>query len=65
MPIYMRFREILESRGIKQAHIVKVTGMSKDAVSNFLLGKRNLTAEEFLLWCQALDIDPNVFRKSA
>lgn len=65
MPIYKRFRDILEERGIKQSHIVKVTGMNKDAVSNFLAGKRNLTAEEFLAWCQALDIEPNIFRKPA
>lgn len=64
MPIYQRFAEILESRGTKQSFIVKTTGMTKDAVSNFLAGKRNLTAEEFLTWCDVLNIDPNIFRSN-
>lgn len=64
MPIYQRFAKILELRGIKQSFIVKATGMTKDAVSNFLAGKRKLTAEEFLAWCDVLNIDPNIFRSN-
>ena len=62
MSVNRKIADILEKRGIKQSFLVNTCEMSKDAVSNFLAGKRKLTAEEFLKICVALDIDPNTFR---
>lgn len=65
MNINLKFQEIVENRGIKQAHICRLTGMSPDCVSRILNATRKITAEEFLILCEVLEIDPNEFRKSA
>lgn len=64
MNVNLKFKEIIESRGIKQSHICKKTGMTPDCVSRILNSTRKITAEEFLNLCEFLDIDPNEFRKT-
>ena len=65
MDINLKFREIIESRGLKQSYVCDKTGMSSDCISRILNGHRKITAEEFLSICEVLNIDPNVFRQSA
>lgn len=60
MSINLRLREIIEEKGIKQAYICQKTGLSADIVSRILRGERKITAEEFLLICETLDLDPKL-----
>jgi transcriptional regulator with XRE-family HTH domain len=62
MRINRTLAEIVEKRGIKQSYIAEKTGMSPDMVSKTLRGDRKLTAEEFLIFCEVLDISPELFR---
>lgn len=65
MNINLKMKEIVESRGLKQSYICQVTGMTADCISRILNGTRKITAEEFLTLCEVLNIDPNLFRKTA
>lgn len=65
MSINLKLREIVESRGIKQAYICEKTGMTADAVSRILNGTRKITGEELLNLCDLLDVDPRSLRKPA
>lgn len=65
MWINLRLREIVESKGIKQAYICEKTGLSADAVSRILNGLRKVTGEELLMLCELLDVDPRSLRKTA
>lgn len=63
MRINKLLAEIVEQRGIKQIYIAEKTGMSQDVISKILRSERKISAEEFLLICEALDINPDVFRE--
>lgn len=63
MRINKLLAEIVEQRGIKQIYIAEKTGMSQDVISKILRCERKISAEEFLLICEALDINPDVFRE--
>lgn len=61
----MRFKKHMQERGIKQSYLSKKTGLSQNTISRILRGVRGISAEEFIKICVALDIDPNIFKKSA
>lgn len=44
--------------GIKQSYLSEKTKIPADTISKILNGKRKMTAEELLLVCDALHIDP-------
>lgn len=62
MYINQKLNEYVTDNGIKQIYIVQKTGLSADTISKILKGKRRILADEFLIICAALDIDPNIFR---
>lgn len=62
MSINEQLNKYVEENGIKQAYIAKSTGLSCDTVSKILNGNRRILADEFLLICTTLKIDPNIFR---
>ena len=62
MSINERLNEYVTENGIKQIHIAQKTGLSPDTVSKILNNNRRILADEFLLICTALEIDPNIFR---
>ena len=51
-------RETIKKKGITQSHIAKKIGLSDIDLSNRLLKKRKLEANEMLKICSAIDIDP-------
>ena len=50
------WQEILQWRGIKQAEIVRRTGLSKDMVSRVIHNKTGMTMYSFVLMCQAVQL---------
>lgn len=64
MKINRLFAKIIEDRGIKQLYIAEKTGMTPDVVSKILRGERKLSAEEFLMFCDVLDVSPDIFRNN-
>lgn len=58
MNLNLRLREYLEEKGIKQSFICNKAGLSADVVSRILRCERKISAEEYLLICDALEIDP-------
>lgn len=62
MDVATGIRKIVDDRGIKRVHISERTGIPVDTISKILNNKRKLNADEFLIICTALDIDPNMFR---
>lgn len=63
MNINKQLNDYVNRNGIKQIYISQKTGLSPDTISKILNGNRKILAEEFLLICTALNIDPNMFRK--
>lgn len=59
--IWEKVREYIEEKGIKQSAIVKKTGMKKQALSDSLNGKRQISADEYVSICDALDVTPDFF----
>lgn len=62
MSINERLKVYVAENGIKQVYIAQKTGLTPDTVSRMLNGSRRILADEFLLICNALNIDPNIFR---
>lgn len=62
MYINQKLSEYVNENGIKQIYIVQKTGLSADTISKILTCKRRILADEFLIICEALEIDPNIFR---
>lgn len=65
MWINLKLREIMESKGIKQAYICEKTGLSADAVSRIMNGLRKVTGEELLMLCDLFEIDPRSLKQTA
>lgn len=63
MSINERLNDYVTANGIKQVYIAKKTGLSINAVSKILNGNRKVLADEFLIICATLNIDPNDFRE--
>jgi transcriptional regulator with XRE-family HTH domain len=51
----------IQNSGIKQSFIVERTGLNKDIVSAILNKKRKMSADEYELFCKALNKTPNDF----
>lgn len=65
MSINERLSVYVSENGIKQVHIAQKTGLTPDTISKMLNGSRRILADEFLLICNALNIDPNIFRNKS
>lgn len=65
MSINERLSVYVSENGIKQVYIAKKTGLTPDTVSKMLNGSRRILADEFLLICNALNIDPNIFQNKS
>ena len=61
MKVQERVSNYVQNNGIKQSHIVSRTGLSKDVVSAILNLRRRMTADEYELFCIALNVEPNSF----
>ncbi len=61
MKINHQLAEIVRKTGVKQIAICKATGITPDAMSAILSGKRKIMADEFLSICLFLHVDPAVF----
>lgn len=53
--------EYVKEMGIKQAVIACKTGLSEQAISTIMNGKRKMTADEFVRICRAIGKEPNDF----
>ncbi len=62
MNIVDKLNEYVNKNDINQIYIAQKTGLAEDTVSQMLKGNRRIFADEFLLICTALNIDPNIFR---
>lgn len=58
-----RIKKYLNEKGITQAFLSRKTGISEDVISRILNGNRNMSAEEYFLICEALNVPLNVFYK--
>lgn len=65
MSINERLSVYVSENGIKQVYIAQKTGLTPDTISKMLNGNRRILADEFLLICNALNIDPNIFRSKS
>lgn len=64
MNIVDKLNGYINQNGIKNTYISQKTGLTIETISEILNGDRRILADEFLLICTALDIDPNIFRNS-
>lgn len=59
--VYKQIADYMDRNGIRQSFLCEKTGMSANAVSLALKGERNITADEFMSICTALNVEPNQF----
>lgn len=59
--VYEEIRRYMDDRSIKQAPIARKAGMTKQKLSRSLNGKRDITADEYLEICHALEVPVNTF----
>lgn len=57
MSASQKIKEIIESKGITYTFISSKTGISVDAISRTMAGKRKLPADEMIAICEAVGID--------
>lgn len=57
MSVAEKIRVLIENRGITYTFISEKTGISVDAISRSMLGKRRLPADEMISICNAVGID--------
>ena len=50
-------KNLIEDKGVTYTFISSKTGITVDAISKSLSGKRRLAADEMILICQAANID--------
>jgi len=53
--------QYVEENGIKQTYLVGKTGISAQAMSALMNGRRGLSVEEYAAICEALGVDLNFF----
>lgn len=56
-PIRFRIKEAMMNRGMKQADLVRKTGISKSTISGYLTGRYIPRQNSIYLLAQALDVD--------
>lgn len=61
MNVQSRIAQYISANGIKQSFLVEKTGLSKDIVSAIINKKRKMSADEYELFCKALNKAPNDF----
>jgi HTH-type transcriptional regulator / antitoxin HigA len=54
-------RSLMDEKGVRQADVVRGTGISKTVLSLVLNGKRDLTREHIATLSKYFDVDPAVF----
>lgn len=64
MNVQKRIAEYVTNTGIKQSFIVGKTGLSPNRVSAILNCKSKMSADEYELFCRALNMTPGEFIKS-
>lgn len=65
MKVVEKLNAYVNENDIKQIYIAQKTGLDEDTISEMLNGNRQILADEFLMICIALDIDPNIFRNNS
>lgn len=56
MDIAIKLKQIVDNRGVKLTAISKATRIPVDAISRSFLGKRKMTADEFVNICDFLGV---------
>lgn len=59
----MAVADFVRRKGITMASISQNTGISYDKIRRSFTSNRPLTADELLLVCSYLEVDPMIFRK--
>lgn len=59
----MAVAEFVKRRGITMSAISQHTGISYDKIRRSFTANRPLTADELLMVCSYLEVDPRIFRK--
>ena len=65
MNVVEKLNAYVNENDINQIYIAEKTGFSENTISDMLNGNRRILADEFLMICIALDIDPNIFRNKS
>lgn len=58
MRVEEAIRQLIQEKGMKQTFIAKKLKVLPNTVSQTLLGKRKLSADELMKYCEILDLSP-------
>ncbi len=61
MNVEKNVRAFLRQKGIKQTHIAKSCGWTKQRVSNLVCGKKKMTADELAAICETVGVPYDYF----
>lgn len=62
MAINERIRAYIKSKGWKQSYIAEKSGITANQLSCILNGKRRISATEYFDLCEAMGVNPKIFR---
>lgn len=57
-----RIKQYLESKGITQAFVAEKSGIAANILNPALKAKRRLTAEEYFIICEVLEVPLDTFK---
>lgn len=60
-PMYEKLRDYIDERGVSRKYVAINMKTSESRLSLILSGKRKLSADEFVVLCQAIAVDPRRF----
>jgi len=61
--VTIQIAKYIKEKGIRVSTIAKQTGLPKDALYSSISGNRKLRADEFILICNFLNMQPETFYK--
>lgn len=65
IPMYERMRTYVTMNNLSRKVIAANMGISESRLSLMLNGKRRITVEEYMDFCQAIAVDPRKFYEAA
>ncbi|MDR2728851.1 MAG: helix-turn-helix transcriptional regulator [Chitinispirillales bacterium] len=58
----MKIKEYMKERGIRQAFLQRVLGISSSSCSAMLNGKRGISVDEYFMICNVLNVPLDYFK---
>lgn len=63
-PMYTKMRDLVRANGMEQRALARKMGISEGRLSLMLNGKRRISVDDFLDFCEAVGVEPKTLYES-